>query len=81
MALHLLANPTGRGALDGVKAKANELGYEIVATEEHKATTVSEIESLTRIKAKNPDVMFISSTPARRRSSSRTPRNWECFLV
>lgn len=64
MALHLLANPTGRGALDGVKAKADELGFEIVATEEHKATTVSEIESLTRIKAKNPDVMFISSTPA-----------------
>ncbi|MFH1030980.1 MAG: ABC transporter substrate-binding protein [Chloroflexota bacterium] len=64
MALHLLANPTGRGALDGVKAKAAELGFEIVAQEEHKATTASEIESLTRIKSKNPDVMFISSTPA-----------------
>jgi branched-chain amino acid transport system substrate-binding protein len=64
MALHLLANPTGRGAKDGVMAKADELGIEIVATEEHKTTTISEVESLTRIKAQNPDVLFIASTPA-----------------
>ncbi len=64
MALHLLANPTGRGAKDGATAKAAELGIEIVAMEEHKATTVSEIESLTRVKAKKADVLFIASTPA-----------------
>jgi len=64
MALHLLNNPTGYGARDAAKAMADTLGIEIVATEEHAATTTSEIESLTRIKAKNPDVLFISSTPA-----------------
>lgn len=64
MALHLLNNPTGRGAKDGATAMADELGIEIVATEEHAATTISEMESLVRVKAKNPDVIFISSTPA-----------------
>jgi branched-chain amino acid transport system substrate-binding protein len=64
MALHLLANPTGKGAKDGAMAKAEELGFELVGFEEHKTTTVSEIESLTRIKSKNPDVLFIASTPA-----------------
>jgi branched-chain amino acid transport system substrate-binding protein len=64
MALLLLNNPTGRGAKDGATAKADELGIEIVATEEHAATTISETESLVRVKAKNPDVIFISSTPA-----------------
>jgi branched-chain amino acid transport system substrate-binding protein len=64
MALHLLANPTGRGAKDGVMAKAEALGIEIITPEEHKTTTISEIESLTRIKAQNPDVLFIASTPA-----------------
>jgi branched-chain amino acid transport system substrate-binding protein len=39
------------------------LGIEIVADEEHSATTISEMESLTRIKALNPDVLYISSTP------------------
>jgi branched-chain amino acid transport system substrate-binding protein len=63
-ALHLLNNPTGYGARDAFKAKADELGIEIISTDEHAATTTSEIESLTRIKAKNPDVLFISSTPA-----------------
>jgi len=63
MALHLLNNPTGYGALDASRALADELGIEIVATEEHAATTISEIESLTRIKALNPDVLYISSTP------------------
>lgn len=63
-ALHLLNNPTGYGARDAYRAKADELGIEIVSTDEHTATTTSEMESLTRIKAKKPDVLFISSTPA-----------------
>jgi len=63
-ALHLLNNTTGYGARDAFKAKADELGIEIVSTDEHAATTTSEVESLTRLKAKNPDVLYISSTPA-----------------
>jgi branched-chain amino acid transport system substrate-binding protein len=63
MALHLLNNPTGAGAKNAAKAMADKLGIQIVATEEHTATTISEIESLTRIKAANPDVLYISSTP------------------
>jgi branched-chain amino acid transport system substrate-binding protein len=64
MALHLLNNSTGYGARDAAKAAADNLGIEIIAIEEHAATTQSETESLTRIKAKNPDVLYISSTPA-----------------
>ncbi len=64
MALHLLNNPTGAGARDAAKAAADKLGIEIISIDEHSATTTSEIESLTRLKAKNPDVLFISSTPA-----------------
>lgn len=64
MALHLLNNPTGYGARDAAKAAADKLGIEIISTDEHTATTTSEIESLTRLKAKKPDVLFISSTPA-----------------
>ncbi len=64
MALHLLNNPTGYGALDAAKAAADKLGVDIVAVEEHTATTTSELESMTRIKALNPDVLYISSTPA-----------------
>lgn len=64
MALHLLNNPTGAGANNAVKAFADELGIEVVAIEEHTTTTISEMESLTRIKAMNPDVLYISSTPA-----------------
>jgi len=63
-ALHLLNNPTGYGARDAFKAKADELGIEIISVDEHAATTTSEMESLTRIKASNPDVLYISSTPA-----------------
>ncbi len=63
MALMLLANPTGAGAKNAAKALADTLGVEIVATEEHAATTLSEMEALTRIKALNPDVIYISSTP------------------
>ncbi len=65
MALHLLNNSTGYGARDAAKAMADTLGIEIVGNpEEHTATTISEMESLTRIKALDPDVLFISSTPA-----------------
>ncbi len=64
MALHLLNNPTGYGARDAAKALAEKMGIEIIATEEHKADTISEMESLTRIKSLKPDVLYISSTPA-----------------
>jgi len=64
MALHLLNNTTGYGARDAARAYADSLGIEIIAEEEHSKTTTSEMESLTRIKALNPDVLYISSTPA-----------------
>jgi len=64
MALHLLNNSTGYGAQDGARAMAEELGIELVATEEHATTTISEMESLTRIRAQTPDVLYIASTPA-----------------
>jgi len=64
MAMHLLNNTTGYGARDAAKAFAEELGIDIIATEEHSKTTTSEMESMTRIKALNPDVLYISSTPA-----------------
>lgn len=64
MALHLLNNTTGYGARDAAKAAADKLGIEIIAVEEHKADTISEMESLTRIKSMNPDALYISSTPA-----------------
>jgi branched-chain amino acid transport system substrate-binding protein len=64
MAMHLLNNSTGYGARDAARAYAEDMGIEIVATEEHSKTTTSEMESMTRIKALNPDVLYISSTPA-----------------
>jgi branched-chain amino acid transport system substrate-binding protein len=64
MALHLLNNPTGFGARDAAKALAANMGIDIVAIEEHAADTGSEIESLTRIKDLDIDVLYISSTPA-----------------
>jgi branched-chain amino acid transport system substrate-binding protein len=63
-ALHMLNNPTGYGARDAFKAVADQLGIEVVSMDEHTATTTSEMESLTRIKTENPDVLYISSTPA-----------------
>jgi branched-chain amino acid transport system substrate-binding protein len=63
MALMLLNNPTGYGARDAAHALAAQMGVDIIATEEHAATTLSEMEALTRIKALNPDVIYISSTP------------------
>ena len=64
MALHLLNNPTGFGARDAANALAESMGIDIVAIEEHAADTGSEIESLTRIKDLDIDVLYISSTPA-----------------
>jgi branched-chain amino acid transport system substrate-binding protein len=64
MALELLNNPTGAGAQTAARAFADKLGIDIVAQEEHAATTVSEMDALTRIKALKPDVIYISSTPA-----------------
>jgi len=64
VALHLLSGSVGAGTLDGANAMAEELGVEIVATEYHAINTTSEIESLTRIKAKSPDVLIISGVPA-----------------
>ena len=70
MALLLLNNPTGYGARDAARAAADNLGIDILwdgqvgKAFEHTATTTSETEALTRIKAMNPDVLYISSTPA-----------------
>jgi branched-chain amino acid transport system substrate-binding protein len=63
-ALLMLNNPTGYGARDAFKAKADELGIEVVSMDEHAATTTSEMDTLTRVKGLNPDVLYISSTPA-----------------
>jgi branched-chain amino acid transport system substrate-binding protein len=63
MALMLLNNPTGAGAKNAARALADSLSIEIVATEEHASTTISEMDALTRVKALNPDVIYISSTP------------------
>jgi len=64
MALHLLSGTVGQGTLDGAEVKAAELGIEIVTKENHLISTTSEIDSLTRIKTKDPDVMIISGVPA-----------------
>jgi branched-chain amino acid transport system substrate-binding protein len=69
-AIHALNNSTGQGAIDAARAYADSLGIEILwdgqegKAFEHKADSTSEMESLTRIKAMNPDVLYISSTPA-----------------
>jgi branched-chain amino acid transport system substrate-binding protein len=63
MALLLLNNTTGSSVKDIADAKATSMGIDIVAAEEHKTDTISEMESLTRVKSKNPDVIFIASTP------------------
>ncbi len=65
MALHILNNSTGYGARDGARALADKLGIDLIwPPSEHTTTTISEMDSLTRLKAQNPDVLFISSTPA-----------------
>ncbi len=64
VALHLLSGTVGQGTLDGAQAKADELGVTLIKPEYHALNTTSEIESLTRIKAENPDVLIISGVPA-----------------
>ena len=64
MALEILSNSTGYGVRDAAKVAAADLGVDIVTIEEHKTTTLSETDALTRIKEKNPDILFIGSTPA-----------------
>jgi branched-chain amino acid transport system substrate-binding protein len=63
MALMLLNNPTGAGAKNAAKAFADTLGVTIIDSEEHTSKTISETDALTRIKAMNPDVIYISSVP------------------
>ncbi|MFC1866402.1 ABC transporter substrate-binding protein [Chloroflexota bacterium] len=63
MAMHLLNNSTGAGAKAAAEILADDMGIEIVAWEEHDSTTISEIDSITRIMAEDPDVLYISSTP------------------
>lgn len=70
VAIHALNNSTGKGAVDAARAYADQLGIEVLwdgavgKAFEHKADTISEMESLTRIKSMDPDVLYISSTPA-----------------
>jgi len=70
VAIHALNNSTGKGAIDAARAFADQMGIEILwdgaegKAFEHKTDTISEMESLTRIKALDPDVLYISSTPA-----------------
>ena len=64
MALHLLNNSTGQGARDAAELLADSLGIDLILIEEHTSTTADETESLTRIRALNPDILYISSTPA-----------------
>ncbi len=63
MAMHLLANPTGAGAKKAAETLAASLGVEIVGYWEHPSAPTDVTDSLTAIKAKNPDVIYISSIP------------------
>jgi branched-chain amino acid transport system substrate-binding protein len=63
MALELLQGTVGQGTEDGAKAMADTLGIDLVDIETHALNTTSEITALTRMKALNPDVLFISSVP------------------
>jgi len=63
MALHILNNSTGYGARDAAVLLADEMGIELLPVEQHEDGTITEIESLTRLKALDPDILFISSTP------------------
>jgi len=63
MAMHLLNNSTGAGAKAAAEILADDMGIDIVAWEEHDSSTTSEIDSITRIMAQDPDILYISSTP------------------
>ena len=70
VAIEALNNSTGQGAVDAARAFADTLGIQMLwdgsvgQAFQHKADTISEVEALTRIKAMNPDVLYIASTPA-----------------
>lgn len=62
-----LNNSTGAGALDGARAIAEGLGFDFdYASDfyEHAADTIDESTNVSLAKGKNPDLVFISSTPA-----------------
>lgn len=62
--MHLLNNSTGSGAHDGAKARAAELGFDLLEpVYEHTASTTSETTSLNSIRSLNPDILYIASTP------------------
>ncbi len=61
IALHVLDTKVGLAVRDAAWAMFEELGVEIVATELHTLDTTSERESLTRIKEKDPDILYIAS--------------------
>jgi branched-chain amino acid transport system substrate-binding protein len=63
MAMMILNNSTGYGARDAANSLAAKLGIDIVATEEHTPTLTDATESLVRVRAKSPNVVYISSTP------------------
>jgi branched-chain amino acid transport system substrate-binding protein len=63
MALHILNNSTGYGARDAAVLLADQMGIDLIDTIEHEDGTISEIMSLTSLKEKKPDILFISSTP------------------
>ena len=63
MAMHLLNNSTGSGARAAAEIMADQMGVDIVIWEEHDKTIISATDSITRIKAENPDILYISSTP------------------
>ncbi len=62
--MHLLNNSTGYGAYDGARAKAAEMGIELLEPVfEHTASTTSETTSLNSIRSLDPDILYIASTP------------------
>jgi len=64
MALLLLSNTTGSSVKDVARARAAELGIDLIDyMPEHNADTLSEMEAMTNIKSRNPDVIYIASTP------------------
>lgn len=64
LAIEGLNNTVGADADAAMKANASKMGIDYIGYWQHTATTTSEIDALTKIKALNPDVLYISSTPA-----------------
>ena len=63
MALMILNNSTGYGARDAANALASKLGIDILPPEEHTPTLTDATDSLVRVLALHPDVIYISTTP------------------